>query len=249
VAIGSDKRLAVLSDFHGSLAALEAVVSDLRQTSPDLVLQAGDLAVNGPHPNEVVTWIRELGWAGVVGNTDEMLWRPELMSEQIARMPKLEPLLRVLYQHTAPATRDRLADDNLAWLQTLPERHRHGDIAIVHASPGDLWRAPGADSDEQAFLAAYDSLEAQVVVYGHLHRPFVRELERFTVANSGSVGLTWDGDPRASYLLIDGTQAQIRRVEYDVERDVSALRTSNYPYALWLAEMRRLGSYSPPATD
>lgn len=84
------------------------------------------------------------------------------------------------------------------------------------------------------------------MVYGHIHRPFVRQLEAFTVANSGSVGLTWDGDPRASYLMIDGTRAQVRRVEYDVERDAFDLHGIRYPHASWLAEMRRLGSYLPP---
>lgn len=66
------------------------------------------------------------------------------------------------------------------------------------------------------------------------------------VANSGSVGLTWDGDPRASYLLIENGDIEVRRVEYQVEREVSELLASGLPYAKWLAEMRRRAAFVPP---
>jgi diadenosine tetraphosphatase ApaH/serine/threonine PP2A family protein phosphatase len=67
-----------------------------------------------------------------------------------------------------------------------------------------------------------------------------------TICNSGSVGAPYNGDPRASYLLIDNNQPAIRRVEYDVEAEVRRLLASNYPYKRWLAEMRRRGTYVPP---
>jgi hypothetical protein len=70
-----------------------------------------------------------------------------------------------------------------------------------------------------------------------------------TVANSGSVGLTWDGDPRASYLLIDGSRLEIRRVEYPVERDINDLLSAKFPYAQWLGEMRRSGTYLAPEPE
>ena len=70
-------RIAVLSDFHGNRTALEAVLADLRRTAPDLLLHGGDLADGGASPVEIVDCIRDLGWPGVLGNTDEMLFRPE----------------------------------------------------------------------------------------------------------------------------------------------------------------------------
>jgi diadenosine tetraphosphatase ApaH/serine/threonine PP2A family protein phosphatase len=81
-------------------------------------------------------------------------------------------------------------------------------------------------------------------VYGHIHRPFVRDLGSMTVANSGSVGSPYDGDPRASYLLVneDGA-AEVIRVEYDVEREAAGLLASGYPAAEQLAESRRRGEY------
>jgi predicted phosphodiesterase len=100
-------RIAVVSDVHGSTHALEAVVGDLRRQSVDVVLHGGDLVVNGPSPDEVATSIRELGWPGVLGNTDEMLWTLNKLTGRLARMPRLEPLLRVLHEHMAPAALDR----------------------------------------------------------------------------------------------------------------------------------------------
>ncbi|HET9282455.1 MAG TPA: hypothetical protein VFR24_10900 [Candidatus Angelobacter sp.] len=67
-----------------------------------------------------------------------------------------------------------------------------------------------------------------------------------TICNSGSVGSPYDGDPRSSYLLIENGVPSIRRVEYDVEKEVSRLLASDYPLKEWLAEMRRRGSYVPP---
>ena len=70
-------RIAIVSDIHGNRTAFEAVLADLRNTSPDVVLHGGDLAGPGAGPVEVVDQIRDLGWSGVVGNTDELLFRPE----------------------------------------------------------------------------------------------------------------------------------------------------------------------------
>jgi len=72
-------KLAIVSDIHGNLAALDAVISDLETVNPDLVVQGGDLAINGPHPSECVDRIRELGWPGVAGNTDLALWTLSLI--------------------------------------------------------------------------------------------------------------------------------------------------------------------------
>ena len=81
-------RIAVVSDVHGSAHALEVVVHDLRQKSVDVVLHGGDLVVNGPSPDDVATTIRELGWRGVLGNTDEMLWTLNELTGRLARMPR-----------------------------------------------------------------------------------------------------------------------------------------------------------------
>lgn len=239
-------RVAVVSDIHGSLTALEAIVADLERRAPDVVVHGGDLALMGPQPAEVVDRLRELGWPGVVGNTDELLWRPEIHDEQLRKAPKLRRVIELLFDEYAPATLERLDPDRLAWLRGLPAELRIGDLVVVHAAPGNLWRAPmpGAADDELA--EAYAPLEAARVVYGHIHRPYVRALDSMVVANSGSAGMPWDGDPRASYLLFDGGEASVVRVDYDVECDAALLRRSGHPDAERLIEMRRTGRFVAP---
>jgi predicted phosphodiesterase len=241
-------RIAVVSDIHGSLRALEAVVRDLHEHSPDIVMQGGDLAVNGPRPAEVIDRVRELGWPGVVGNTDELLWNPDARVEQERRAPALHNLLTVLFEHTGPATGQMIGPDRLAWLQTLPEEQRVDDHLLIHASPGDLWRAPMPDVDDATLAGVFGGLGAATVVHGHIHRPYVRRIGELTVVNSGSVGLPWDGDPRAAYVLIENGKASVQRVEYDVEGEIGDLARSGYPFADWLAAMRREGKPLPPPT-
>jgi predicted phosphodiesterase len=84
------------------------------------------------------------------------------------------------------------------------------------------------------------------VVYGHIHRPFIRRVGEMTVANSGSVSQSYDGDRRASYLVIEGESVSIRRVEYDVESEASELLRSGLPHAEWMAKILLAGRYVPP---
>jgi predicted phosphodiesterase len=239
-------RLAVVSDVHGSMAALEAVVADLRATAPDLVVHGGDTAVLGPRPAEVVDLLRELAWPGLVGNTDQMLWEPAVRAEQERRAPRLRSWLDVLFGLLAPWAAERLGDERLAWLRSLPAERRVGCVRVVHASPGDLWRAPMPDSSDAELAAAYGGGEAALAVYGHIHRPFVRELPGLVVANCGSVGLPWDGDPRAAYLVVDGGRARVRRVEYDMERARRDLAASGFPLAAWLEAVQGEGRFTRP---
>jgi putative phosphoesterase len=239
-------RIAVLSDIHGSLRALEAVIRGVDEHAPDLVLQGGDLAVNGPRPAEVIDRVRERGWPGVVGNTDELLWNADARADQETKAPKLQNMFNLLFDHAGPATREIIGPDRLAWLQTLPQEQRIGDLLLIHASPGDLWRAPMPDADDATLKEVFGGGGSAMVAYGHIHRPYVRVMGGLTVVNSGSVGLPWDGDWRAAYVLIDDGKASVHRVEYDLEGEIRDLEQSGYPFADWLAAMRREGKPLPP---
>jgi putative phosphoesterase len=239
-------RVAVVSDIHGNLAALEAVVGDLRLTAPDLVLQAGDVAVIGPRPVEVVDRLRELAWSSIIGNTDQMLWEPAVRAEQERRAPRLRSWLAVLFDLLGPWAAEQLGDERLAWLRSLPEEHSAGGVRLVHASPGDLWRAPMPEAADADLVATYGGADAAVAVYGHIHRPFVRQPPGLTVANCGSVGLPWDGDPRAAYLLVDDGRPSVRRVEYDMERASRDLTTSGFPLPAWLEGVQRTARFTRP---
>ena len=241
-------RVALVSDVHGNLTALEAVIADLDRRGVDLVIQGGDLALMGPRPAEVIDRVRELGWPGVVGNTDEALWRPDEHERLVQQAPATAPLVDLVFNTYAPDARERLGDERIRWLQTLPAEYRSDDLAVVHAAPGNLWRAPMPDASDEDLLGAYSSLGARRVGYGHIHRPFTRTVDAVTVSNAGSVGLPWDGDPRAAYLLIDDGVPATIRVEYDVEAEARALHAAGHPDADRLAEMRRSGNFIPPAS-
>jgi putative phosphoesterase len=224
-------KLAIVSDIHGNLAALEAVLEDLGAVKPDLVVHGGDLVFNGPHPAECIDRIRELGWPGVMGNTDEALWTlPATLSESSLRMFKV----------IAGATTSLLGAERVAWLKTLPLEWRDADgVALVHAAPGDMWKVVPPDASDAEVREIYGSLDAKLVAYGHIHRPYIRSLGAFTLANSGSVGMPFDGDRRAAYLLVEDGRPEILRVGYNVRRYVVDLERSDYPTSRWLIERAR----------
>jgi predicted phosphodiesterase len=101
---------------------------------------------------------------------------------------------------------------------------------------------------DEELTGIYDRVGGTIAIYGHIHRPFVRRICGLTVANSGSVGLPFDGDPRASYVLIDGGQTEVIRVEYDVDAEVAALRASGYPDQDRIATMLKSGRFAPVST-
>jgi putative phosphoesterase len=238
-------RLAIVSDIHGNLSALESVAADIARCGVDQVVHGGDIALIGARPAEVIDRVVELGWPGIVGNTDELLWRPQELAVQLRSAPKLEPLLRMLFETYAPATLERIGDERLALLRGLPASRSIDEIGLLHASPGDLWRAAMPDATDEQLRATYGGVGQEVVVYGHIHRPFVRHIGELTVANAGSVGLPFDGDPRASYLLIEDRRAEVIRVEYAIDREVAALRRSGYPDTDRIAEMLGRGRFVP----
>src|ERR1700690_2191835 len=98
-------RIAILSDIHGNRTAFEAVLADLRQTAPDLILHGGDLADAGSSPVEIVDRIRDLGWQGVAGNGEEALSMPGTL-EEFAGQSSAPPSLWVAIHEMMAATRD-----------------------------------------------------------------------------------------------------------------------------------------------
>ncbi|MHB8572164.1 MAG: metallophosphoesterase family protein [Candidatus Dormibacteria bacterium] len=239
---GALTRIAVISDVHGGLVALEAVIADLRRQSPDVVVHGGDLVFNGPRPAEVVDRIRELGWPGVIGNTDESVWWSGPMERALSRSPGLLARLSASSRFAA----ERLGDERIDWLRSQPESWQLDAVRLVHASPNDLWNAPGPDATDQELTDTYAADGVEVAVYGHIHRPYVCRIGALVVANSGSAGMTFDGDPRASYLLIDGDQVTVHRVEYDVSLECRDLTEVGHPGADWLSEMRRIAAPAWP---
>lgn len=218
-------RIAVVSDIHGNLMALDAVMTDLEKQAPDVVWCGGDLGWGGPWASECIARVREAGWTTVKGNTD--VW--------IAGDPQTitDPEDRRLHQELA-AIHD-ISDDDAAWLTQLPLGYTPaGSVLLVHGTPQSPFEAPMPDAPPSEF-APYED-QAQVVVFGHVHHAYSRRLAGGTiVVNAGSVGMPQDG-PTACYLIIDRSGPEItwrhRRVEFDrraviaqAKREPEPLRT------------------------
>lgn len=238
-------RIAIVSDIHGNLAAFEAVLADLRQTSPDLILHGGDLPHGGASPVEIVDRIRDLGWPGVAGNTDEMLVAPESLLEFASRAPHLQPLWNAI-QEQAAWNCAALGEERLAWLRALPRVHVHAPMALVHASPESLWIAPAPEASDTELESVYSPLGQPIAIYGHIHRSHIRSVTGVTIVNTGSVSLSYDGDRRAAYLLLDDFQPTIRRVEYDLDRELKALSVCGLPHSNWIAKTLQAASPQMP---
>ncbi|CAN5631149.1 metallophosphoesterase family protein [soil metagenome] len=201
-------RIAILSDIHGNLPALEAVQADLAEQSPDQVWCGGDLGWTGAWASECIERVRATEWPTIKGNTDVWITGDP---QSVDAPGEREELQRVAAAHD-------ISDDDARWLIGLPLGHSGpGSILLVHGTPQSPFDAPMPDASPSDF-APYENA-ATLVVYGHVHRAFLRRLADGTlVCNTGSVGLPADGDT-ASYLVIDrdGPDLTIRhrRVAFD----------------------------------
>lgn len=119
----------------------------------------------------------------------------------------------------------------------------HGPIALVHASPEIFWLAPAPEASDAELESIYSPLGQPIAVYAHIHRSYIQRVSNRLAANTRSVSLSYDGDSRAAYLLRDDFQPTIRRVEYDVDRELRALSSCRLPHADWMA--KALASASP----
>jgi predicted phosphodiesterase len=90
------------------------------------------------------------------------------------------------------------------------------------------------------------TLGQPIAVYGHIHQPFIRKMAELTVINAGSISQSFDGDPRAAYLLVDQSALKLRRVEYDIEREIKAITASGLPRAEWIARTLRAARPQQP---
>lgn len=231
-------RIAVVADIHDNLTAFLAVLADLREMAPDLVLHGGDLVGGGSSPAEVVDRVRDLGWPGVYGNSDEAVARPAAL-EEFAQQSGAPPALWDAVREMTAFTRERLGDERIAWLGALPRVWIEPPVALVHAGPASAWLAPPANATDSELAGTYAQLGQPVAVYGHIHQPFVRRVGELCVINTGSVSQSFDGDPRASYLVLDDGRPEIRRVAYEVEREIRAMHRSGLPQADWMARTLR----------
>jgi diadenosine tetraphosphatase ApaH/serine/threonine PP2A family protein phosphatase len=202
--------LALLYDIHGNLPALEAVLADAAAAGADEWLLGGDYALFGAWPGETVGRLHELDHDGQVhwirGNGERWTANPGDAPENEV----VPDAIRACYEALGPQT--------VAQLDNLPERCQLPAGLFCHASPKsdvESW-LPDPGDDDEGLLAG---VEAQRIVFGHTHLPFARQGPGGVhLINPGSVGMPFDGDPRAAYALLDEDgKLEHRRVDYDHE--------------------------------
>jgi len=237
-------RLALFSDIHGNLPALEAVLADLdRSGDHDAVYHLGDLVGYAPWPNEVVAVLRERGIQGVAGNYDSTVAFHHEHCGCKYEDPVQEQLSHLSFswtlQHTTAGAK--------AWLGSLPFRldvrplggHRSGPtLRLVHGNPvlnTVYWTSDRSEDFCLKMAGHLGAREGDVLAFGHTHRPWHRVVDGIHFINTGSVGRPKDGDWRAGYVLVtmgDGrVEVEFRRVEYDLARATAAILDSTLPDA------------------
>jgi predicted phosphodiesterase len=234
-------RVAVISDIHGNLHALEAAIAALGEEEPDEIWCLGDLVGYGPRPNECCTKVAEVADVCLIGNHDlgvlERISLDEFSFEAAA---------------SARWTQSVLGSEARSYLESLSAEAELGDAGaeLYHASPRDpVWEYV---LDAGSMRAALEDTVQPVILVGHSHVPLVAKLDDGqlhaahapegtevdlsagrVLINPGSVGQPRDGDPRAALAILDlGEHAWFRRIEYDVERTQDEIREEGLPEPL-----------------
>lgn len=234
--------IALLSDIHANLPALEAVLADIgRRGDADAVYHLGDLVGYAPWPNETVALLEERGILGIAGNYDSTVATDYKHCGCKYEDPRQEELSHLSYawtrRHVSPATK--------RYLGALPFRldvkplggHATGPtLVLVHGTPtlNTVYWTEDRPDDFCLKMARIAGMQSgDLIAFGHTHKPWHRIVERIHFLNTGSVGRPKDGDWRAGYVRVqvtdDGIAPEIARVEYDIERAMQGIRDSGLP--------------------
>ncbi len=241
-------KVAVLSDVHGVLAALEAVQKALKKERPDHVLITGDHVFQGPDPAGVVDALRAMEASGatiVQGNTDVAV----ADFDYSAAFPWFTDGVPDAFRDAAEWAHDQLGDERVAWLRRLPSERRLmvDDTMILgcHASPGSQTQGFDMQLDPTVTIERVSKTDARVICCGHTHLPEVRDLGWKLIVNAGSAGWVFDGDPTASWALVevDGEtiNAEIRRAEFDTMTVANAISARGLTGDVYRAATVRTG--------
>jgi predicted phosphodiesterase len=242
-------RIAALSDVHGNAAALEAVLADVAREKPDALMVAGDLVLNGPEPALVIDVLRSLAGDGALiisGNTDIAV----ADFDYAAAFPWMTDGIPDAIVDAAEWAHDAIGEERLDWLRRLPaeRRWRTDDdtlVVVCHGSPGSQTSGFDQHLDPSVTIERVARTDARVIVCGHTHLPEVRDLGWKVIVNDGSAGYVFDGDPSASWALIDieddEVRAEIRRTTFDTLAVANAISARGLAGDVYRAATVRTG--------
>jgi putative phosphoesterase len=224
-------RIAVITDIHGNLPALQATLAEIDVIGVDETYCGGDLVGYGAHPNEVCALIQELAIPTIYGNYDYSIAR-EMGDCGCAYVTKHD---RELGQQSVAWTLEHTDQASKDFMRGLPFDLRfplgNQDVHLVHGSPRKVNEYLFEDKPASLYERLARAEDAQVLVFGHTHKPWIHTYGGVLFVNCGSVGKPKDGDPRAAFALLEAedqapVRASIQRVQYDavaVAHEVAAV--------------------------
>jgi len=237
-------RVALMSDLHANLPALEAVLDHAGQEGVEAIWNLGDLVGYGAFPEEVVQHLRKSDAVSTLGRYDRQVVRFKKRKEKWQRSKGLEEYLALEWAF------DQLSGKSRKYLRFLSREIRikvQGKrVLLTHGTPGAEDGCLTADTPEKQLAKLAREAKAELILCGCSHQPFARSVEGVRFVNPGSAGLPTDGDPSAAYAILEVGAEEIQvfpyRVAYDVERLVVELSRHKLPEAFvrMFREGRRL---------
>jgi len=226
-------RIAVLGDIHGNIEALRAAYDKASEQAPDRIYHLGDLGGYAPFVNEVVDFLIENKVEGVQGNYDYNVAADAEHCGCKYEDPQQAELAALSFEWTKENTDARSRD----YMSTLPAEIRFETegrrVALFHATPRKNNVYWFEERQDRFFLDMAGKSDADIMIYGHTHKPYRKDIGSMVFINAGSVGRPKDGDPRACVAVIDimphRVTSEFIRVPYDVESVASAIRQSGLP--------------------
>lgn len=255
-------KIALFSDIHANLPALEACLKDIEERKPDAIYCLGDLVGYNIWPNEVINEIRRRGIPTIAGNYDQGIG---LTSDDCGCAYRTDTE-KNMGKISISFTNSIVKPDERTYLRTLPAHIRlefqlNNDklnLLLVHGSPRKINEYLFEDRDEKSMVRIMETADADIMCFGHTHKPYHRIFSTATsegqgfrhAINTGSVGKPKDNDPRGCYVMLkinessrinnkDSIEVEFVRFEYDVEKAAKAVEDSPLPNEY--AEMLRNG--------
>lgn len=243
-------KIALIGDVHANLAALEAVLADLADRGADIIINTGDYTGYGPCPEETVKLLMEKETVSVIGNYDRKVLKVEQKLEEWKKKKRPEKwkAFQWAFEQLGPETRK--------YLSFLPARKTfvtgNKTILVTHGSPASISEHLDKDTPDERLAELAELGNADIMITGHSHEAFSKQVGTTWFINPGSVGRPGDGDPRASYAILQIGTGYFRidhyRVEYDVEKTVAEIEKKGLPpsFSEMFRQGRDLDDVDPP---
>ena len=227
-------RLALFSDVHANLPALDAVLADIKTAGVDATYALGDLVGYAPWTNEVLERLQASGIPSLLGNYDDGTG----FDRDECGCAYTDPTEKALGDRSFAWTKEHTSEANKAWLRSLQPQIRFEAgghrFLLVHGSPRRINEYLYDDKPDVTFARIADGADADVIVCGHTHQPYTKQVGRTLFINDGSAGKPKDGDARSCWALLEtspgAVRVDFRRIDYDVEAAARAVESSDLPH-------------------